>query len=60
MDKQYRIDLDEFAYDIFYEMERISEGLSGHECIVNAPNKDEAVEKLLNKLTPFLKNLLES
>jgi len=56
---KYKIDLDELTDDIFYEMERLSEGQAGHECIISAMNKSEAIYKLFKKLTPFFENLLE-
>lgn len=52
---KYTILLDAFSEDIFYKMEEISEGREGHKCEIEAETKDQAVERLLEKLKPFIK-----
>lgn len=48
---------DDFLYEIFYEMERLSEGRDGHKYETESNNKKEAAEKLLEKLRPFCTHL---
>lgn len=56
---KYKIDLNDFCEDVFHEMERLSEGLHGHEFIIEAQNKTEATILTSEKLMPFLRNKLE-
>lgn len=44
--KNFTINLEDFRDNIFYEMERLSEGTNGHECIRNGVNKRDAATKL--------------
>jgi hypothetical protein len=53
------IHLDDFSSEIFYEMERLSEGREGHKYETEANNKKEAAEKLLEKLKPFIEKQFE-
>lgn len=56
---KYVIYLDEFTEEIFYEMEKISEGLSGHECEIEAENSEKAIDKIEEKLRPFLRQVIQ-
>ena len=52
-------DLGDFCDDIFEEMERISEGKHGNECVVDvAGGKLIAAEIITGKLIPFVKHKL--
>ena len=57
--KLYKIYLDDFTEQIFYKMEEISHGLSGHECEIVAFDKETAVNEILEKLKPFIFEQLE-
>lgn len=56
--KTYRIDLDDFAEDIFSEMESISDEGTGHYCDIIAPSKDHAAAMIKERLLPFLRSKL--
>jgi hypothetical protein len=57
--KKFRIDLDSFVEDVFYEMERVQDGGNGHECVINAISKEVAIIELYKRLSPFFEKQFE-
>ena len=58
-EKEYIIYLEDFCEEIFYKMEKIQDGKSGHVVMFSGKNKDEVVEKIISRLKPFLLESLE-
>jgi len=50
----FKCDLDDFCEEIFHEMESIQDGNRAHIVEFNADTKEEAVEKIMVKLKPFM------
>ncbi len=50
----FKIDLDEFGEDIFYELERIQDGKCSHKAVFKGPTKIDAADRLLLALKPFI------
>lgn len=55
----FRIELDDLTEEIFYELEKLSEGGRSHYCDISGYNKDEAAEKLCKELRPFFAEKLK-
>lgn len=56
---KYRLLLDEVVEEIFYELESLSEGRCGHECVVSGNTKEQAISLLCHRLKPFFDKHLE-
>ena len=56
---KYNIDLEEFCEMIFYEMEEIQDGKSGHVVEFKGGNKEKCAKKIAKKLVPFIEKQLE-
>lgn len=56
---RFKIDIDDFAEDIFEELEKISTGYNGHECEIEAMNHDNAAVILSGKLISFIRDRME-
>ena len=57
--KTFIINLDEFCEMLFYKMEELSRGSTGHEFRVASENIDDAASKTAELLTPFIKEHLK-
>lgn len=55
----YKIDLDDFCEEIFHKMEEISRGYSGHECVVEAADKEKAAIIIGVELGDFIESQLQ-
>lgn len=55
---EFSLDLRDFSEEIYEEVENFSEGLYGHECVINANDIDEAAEKFSLKLKQFFRDRL--
>jgi hypothetical protein len=55
----YQIYLESFVEDIFCEMERIQDGVSGHIVSFDADSKRACAEKIASRLIPFIEKQLE-
>ena len=49
----FRIDIDDIIEDIFFELEKLSEGGESHYCDMSGHNKEDAAENLCKHLRPF-------
>ena len=58
--KKYSIYLDDLCQDILHEMKKIKYGDRHNEVMIKGENKDAAIETIIERLRPFVKdNMIE-
>lgn len=58
--KEYKIYLDEFIENLFYEMERVQDGGRGHIVMIKGKDKKDAAIRYTERLIPFFMENIES
>jgi len=53
------LDVDDIIDELYYELESIQDGYSGHKLVFSADSKEKAAVKICMKLTEFFTDRLE-